>query len=221
MSNTQKEHSKFMQASATQCAELFPVVLDNAHRHHRTAQVIASSGDYANAVAHIVLGGEELLKAIVLYLDSKELGIRKIPGIHKLFYQHVPRHNVIKVVFSVLQFIQTAREGFKQGIAGTPLGLLRGYYKAKANKSWWGKADQLKLKALYVDYTDTVSDPASITEADYQTALLRGTDLNKSVLTLMRYIDSMSQKELDDFKNNFRITDIADLLPDTINGLHD
>lgn len=210
-----------MQASAAQCAELYPVVLANAHRHHKTARVIASSGDHANAVAHIVLGGEEFLKALVLYLDSKELGIRKIAGIHKLFYQHVPRHNVIKIVFSVLQFIQTTGEGFKQGIIGAAFGMIRGYYKGRANKNWWDKADQLKLNAFYVDYKETVSDPASITEADCQTALLRGSDLAKSVMVLIKYIESMSEKELQDFKDNFHTADIADLLPDTINGLHD
>ncbi|TAJ49986.1 MAG: AbiV family abortive infection protein [Chitinophagaceae bacterium] len=221
MSIGPKEHSRFMEATAEQCATFYPVVIKNAERHYKTAQVIAASGDYANAVAHIVLSGEEFLKAVVLYLDSKELGIRKIPGIHKLFYQHVLRHNVIKMVFSVLQFLQTTKEGMKMGIPGTLLGLVKGYYKGRANKAWWNQADQLKLKAFYVDYTSTLSDPVSITETDYKTALLRGTDLDKSVKSLINYIESMTEQELNDFKESFHVTDIADLLEDTIGGLHD
>lgn len=221
MSNIQKESSGFMQASAAECATIYPVILQNAKRHHNAARILGASRDYANGVAHIVLGGEELLKAVVIYLDSKELGIRQIPGIHKLFYQHVPRHNVIEMVFSALQFIQTAGEGFKKGIGGAVIGLIRGYYKGKANKSWWKTADQLKLKALYVDYTDALSDPASITEADYQSAFVRGSDLTKSVTTLINYLDSMTEKEMKDFKKSFHITDITDLLQDTIKGLHD
>lgn len=210
-----------MEATAEQYATFYLVVIKNAERHYKTAQVIAASGDYANAVAHIVLSGEEFLKAVVIYLDSKELGVRKIPSIHKLFYQHVPRHNVIKMVFSALQFLQTTKEGMKMGVPGTLLGLVRGYYKSRANKAWWKQADQLKLKALYVDYTSALSDPSSITEADYRSSLLRGTDLSKSVKSLINYIESMTEQELKDFKESFLTTDIADLLQDTIDGLHD
>lgn len=210
-----------MEATAEQCASFYPVVIKNAEQHYKTAQVIAASADYANAVAHIVLSGEEFLKAVVLFLDSKELGVRKIPGIHKLFYLHVPRHNVIKMVFSVLQFLQTTKEGMKMGIPGTLFGLIRGYYKSRANKTWWKQADRLKLKAFYVDYKTQLSDPASISETDYKTALLRGTDLSKSVKSLINYIDSMTKQELNDFKESFHVTDIADLLKDTISGLHD
>ncbi|RZM10447.1 MAG: hypothetical protein EOO88_48145 [Pedobacter sp.] len=91
----------FNSLNAKECAEAFPPVIDNAERHFAVAHHIATINEYPNAVAHLILGAEELVKATVLILKSKEIEVTDVIGYDILFSKTNLRHTVLKDFFAV------------------------------------------------------------------------------------------------------------------------
>lgn len=103
---------KFLNLSRQECLENYQTIIDNSDRHFKVAETIADKKEFGIAISHLILGSEELVKALIIYLDGEGLQIRKVKGVQKFFYQHTIRHffsgiffllsNVIK---PMLQFV--------------------------------------------------------------------------------------------------------------------
>jgi AbiV family abortive infection protein len=210
--------SKFMELSAEECSKVYPVLQSNAERHFRIGHTIAALGEYGNAVSHLILGSEELIKAIVLFLDSKDFEIRKIKGAAGLFYTHASRHNVLKEFFSVLLFFRPVKTLDKINIGNFLLGILKGGVNAYSNYHWWEKADTLKQRGLYVDHTDSILTPSSFTENDFKIALLHVSAVRKEINGLINQLNNMTEQQLTELKEDLKIAELPDLLKETIAG---
>jgi hypothetical protein len=51
---------KFINLPYKECLKAFPVVQANADCQFRVAEILAEKKEYSNAVAHLILGTEEL-----------------------------------------------------------------------------------------------------------------------------------------------------------------
>ena len=204
-----------------QCLAFYPVVLDNAARHLRIANLLSDHQEYGNAVSHLILGAEELLKGTVLFMDGKGFNLRSKKGIGKLFYNHQARHTVFKKFFSVWLVIQPImkkkpdvkkKSGWLSQLAimaaSTTLGLL--------NYHWWDNADALKQKGFYVDFQNSVINPADITEMDFRRALRHAKELNTEVQYFIGELNKLKAKELDDIKQLFAEADLLNLIHEDI-----
>ncbi|HXB43378.1 MAG TPA: AbiV family abortive infection protein [Puia sp.] len=211
-------YSKFMTLNSAECGQAYPVLQANAERHFRIAGLIATVGEYGNASSHLILGSEELLKAMVLFLDSKGLEIRKIEGVNKLFSNHKSRHNVLKEVFSVWRFLRPIITMQEINVSNVLSGILKGGLNAIANHYWWEKADNIKQRGFYVDYAETFIDPSSITKNDYKEASRHVEAIKKEITEAIRHIEKMSAAELADLKQNIIDGDLHSLLKVTIAG---
>ncbi|MBS1563312.1 MAG: hypothetical protein JST39_02935, partial [Bacteroidetes bacterium] len=90
------EERKFLNLSATECSNVYPAVLECAANHYRIAETLAESSFFGSAVAHLILGAEEQLKGMALFLDSKGFALRGKKGLNKLFHHHQSRHTIFK-----------------------------------------------------------------------------------------------------------------------------
>jgi AbiV family abortive infection protein len=85
--------STFISLSPAECALVYPEIMANANAHFEVAAILAEKEHYSNAIAHSILGFEELVKGLVLFLDSKDFKLRpNIPDIKRLFNYHSAKH---------------------------------------------------------------------------------------------------------------------------------
>ena len=62
------ENKSFMEISKEECLDSVEFILENSERHFRIAKQIATENEFGMATAHIVLGAEELTKALFLFM---------------------------------------------------------------------------------------------------------------------------------------------------------
>jgi len=212
----------FSQLSRQGCLDSFPVVTRNAQRHHQAALILSSIGDYGNAISHLILGAEELLKASVLFLDGKGFNLRNKSGVNKIFYNHKARHAVAKEFFSVWLFVRkmilpdsyignSRRKILRQGIS-----LFYGAIFGLQNYEWWDNADCLKQKGFYVDFADNIVNPASFTDNEYNQALRYFNALRKDFDILIDSLGKLNQHEIDEVIELFSATELAELIDESI-----
>lgn len=183
--------------SHKELGEIYPVIEANAERHFRCAEVLAGAGEHQNAIAHLILGTEEQIKAFGTLLAAKQTGVKQQSWFGKLFYHHKTRHDLIKDFFSMYILFRlpdkaNPKKGFWEKLG---LGIIHAA-TAAGNFFWWKEADDLKQRAFYVDYLGKVIDPADITVDDYRKASGYVQLFKKEIGELMQEIVSASPKAL-------------------------
>ncbi|WP_199139925.1 AbiV family abortive infection protein, partial [Pedobacter sp. ASV12] len=105
--NIQK--SGWTSLSHAQYQQTFLVAKENAERQFLCAEILAKAYQYQNAIAHLILGSEELVKSFWCLLMGRNINLKKLPWFTKLFYNHKIRHDLLKDFFSVyLLFFNTS-----------------------------------------------------------------------------------------------------------------
>lgn len=162
------------------CKEIYARLRQNAERHFKAAELLVQFDDYANGVAHLILGSEELVKSFVLVLQAYDFPVKKIANYDKLFTHHTARHNLLKEFHSVYRFIRGIVEwpewkqehsflsNFSKAL-NYSIGILN---NSVANYEWWDKADQMKQHCFYLDYNNRGTvDPANIDRKAFEKRL--------------------------------------------------
>ena len=225
----------FMNISSETCRQVYPEILANAARHRRCAAILATQQEYPNAMAHLILGTEELLKGLVILLESRGMRLRQIEGFKKIFSDHKSRHYVLRDLVPIWLVIKKIFEEFENPTAksrlktGAPswwkvlIGAisvakegLSGYMQYK----FWNDADDLKQKALYVDFKDEISTPASATVGFYDIVNLQVEKVTKEVMKFIEEMENATPEESKAFIQKAMDDDFRELLSKTISGKH-
>ena len=213
----------FFDISIEECGKVYSEVQKNAENHFKSADILAEANDYSNAVAHLILGSEELIKALVLFLESKNFDFREIEVFKKLFSNHKARHAVIKEFYSVIIFLKKllSPDKFKSNhwLATAANFIINGAEGALAainNHDWWDNAETLKQNCFYVDYSDGLKLPEAIAKEDYDKASKFVTSLKEDIRLIITGFSKASEAELNKFRTDFEIEDLKETLSDTI-----
>lgn len=194
--------------------DILPVILENADRHFSCADILAKNDQPQNAIAHLILGSEELIKSFWCLLMSRNVNLKQLSWFTKVFYNHKVRHDLLKDFFSVyLFFFNTTLAARKSGdgILKSIQVLLIRTISAYGNYSWWDKADELKQQAFYVDYLDGIVDPSSKSQSDYKIALNYISLFKEDIGKLAQKIQNMSGRELQAMIDEFQFFEIDKL----------
>jgi len=225
----------FMNISTETCRQVYPEILANAARHRRCAEILSTQQEYSNAIAHLILGTEELLKGLVVLLESHGMRLRETEGFKKIFSDHKSRHYVLRDLIPIWLVIKKIFEEFEDPTAKTRLkpgapGWLKilvgalnvaqegmqGYMQYK----FWKDADDLKQKAFYVDFEDEISTPASATAEFYNTVNLHVEKVTKEVMKFIEEMENATPEESKEFMQRAMDDDFRELLSKTISGKH-
>lgn len=214
----------FYDLTAGQCEDIYQTVQKNAETHFRIAHLLSQSKQYSNAIAHHILGTEELIKATVLFLESKQFNLKKIEGYKLLFYNHKARHSIIKEFFSVWLFcknifnIEKKRKQessftyFLKAVSTTLEGVLVGVN----NYDWWSQADTLKQNCFYVDYRNGLIKPDTFTKSDYDNAEKHVMSFRKDVRIVMLILTKSNEEQLQAYRESFIKANFQGLLTETL-----
>ena len=214
----------FINLSKAKCLEVYPVVKTNADRHFRIAKILSESKEHANAVSHLILGTEELIKALALFMEGKGFNFSTMPDYKKIFFNHSARHSVLKEFFSVWIFCKslvelkkkkTSENSFLYGLRMVAEVLGAGV-EGVTNYVWWNEADRLKQNGFYVDYKNGMISPESIDEIDYSKALKITTAFRKDIRVFISALSAANEKDLKGLRSNFETTDIKNLIAEGI-----
>lgn len=99
------------------------------------------------------------------------------------------------------------------GIAGT---VLRGVLSGVNNYEWWNTADTLKQNCFYVDYTDKIISPNTVTEAKYMEAEKHVNSFYADIRFLMAVLARANDKQLEEFRKLFKETEMKELMQESI-----
>jgi AbiV family abortive infection protein len=221
----------FMQLSPEECEAVSKAVMDNAYTHRRIANFLADTKEHSNAIAHLILATEEYIKGLVLFLDSKGFEFRKVEGVQKLFYMHVPRHNLLKEIFTVWLLMKpyigrqiqrdgkpTRKDRISKILDGTIniAQLFLGGATGFVNYRWWEQADKLKQRGFYVDYQEELISPNQIGSEDWITASKNVEVIFEDIDKFMNHIGNLNNHELKSLHKNFDDSQIKDMVAETI-----
>ncbi|HWJ29144.1 MAG TPA: AbiV family abortive infection protein [Flavisolibacter sp.] len=214
----------FLNISPTECGKVYSVVLKNANTHFRCAEILSTSGEYSNAVAHLILGAEESIKALLLFLESKGFGLRGVDGYKKLFRDHKARHSIIKEFYSVIMalksliLIDSKKESenaflyYLKAATEVAYGIISGI----ENYNWWNKADSLKQECFYVDYKTVIKDPIFISIKEYDDAFKNVSAFQKDIRLIIAVLNKANESQLKEFRKAFNEANFKNILKDTI-----
>jgi AbiV family abortive infection protein len=223
--------NNFLNISPAECGHVYKKLEDNGEMHFAISEYLITKGYHGAAVSHLILGTEELIKALALFMESKGFSVRRIKGVSRLFSQHVPRHHLMRDFFSVWLFLRPFikewertdghysiaefdREGnviggfLKNSIGKT----LTGWIRARSNFEWWKNADMLKQRGFYVDYADRLICPDDIDIKQYQEALAHVSRFREDYDQLIVNLNSASEKKLARFREYFKESEMPEII---------
>lgn len=219
-----KETISFMNLTAADCGNTYQPVRSNAESHMRVAQILAKANEYPNAIAHLILGTEEFIKALVLLMESKGFSLRKMKNYKRLFYNHKARHSIISDFFSIWMFAShllliPARKKNENKVLYW-INLLREFsgnlLNMSGNHEWWKTADQRKQNCFYVDYENGLLVPATFTKEGYEEAKKHVNRFTKDVRILMAVLVKANDETIEMYRTTFWDTDLPDIFSETI-----
>ncbi|MCW3105447.1 MAG: hypothetical protein JWO09_3887 [Bacteroidetes bacterium] len=162
----------FMTISPEKCLVVYKQVIAKSQRQFEEAEVLAARGGYDTASSLLIISNEELLKALILFMEGNGFHLRKIKGFKTLFNNHKLRY-LIALVLSVLSLLgkEFARgmalfmkvdEDFLSKIDPKSPGfadLAKNYFIArllevKAEIEFFSKVDKARQQGFYSEYND-------------------------------------------------------------------
>jgi AbiV family abortive infection protein len=217
------ENRSFFNLSAKECALAYPIVVENGDRHGRVAAILADNNEYGNAVSHLILGAEELLKATLLVMESKGFNLRHNKSIGKLFSHHWARHAIFKEPLSIWLFFQRLIKNGSNSASNKGVGFfgmaVRFFYGAMdgyLNYAWWDQADERKERGFYVDWCGSLVDPGSITKEQYEIALHHSKSLQRELKKFIALIGNAGKEKVAYYIDLFKASGAEELLTETI-----
>ena len=213
----------FDSLNAKECAEVFPSLIDNAERHFAVAHHIATINEFPNAVAHLILGAEELVKATVLMLKSKEIDVNDAIGYDILFSKNNARHTVLKDFFSVwigikeiLNLPKSKEQYTLKYLFNMVIAEFVGIVKGRDNLNWWEKVDSLKQRCMYVDFKNALVLPdLQVAKSEYNQAHHHVYAFRYEFYLFHHKLLNAAKEEIKEFREQMDNKEIALLLEDT------
>lgn len=190
----------------------------------RVARILAKSREYANAIAHVVLGTEEFIKSLVLLMENKGFSLRKMKNYKKLFYNHKARHSIISDFFSIwmigrhLLLVPERKKDESKVLYW--VNLLREFsgslLDVADNYDWWKQADTTKQNCFYVDYENDLQAPSKFKRADYEEAQKQAKRFIMDIRILMIVLLRANETQLKEYHKTFWDADLPDILGESI-----
>jgi AbiV family abortive infection protein len=130
--------------------------LSNAIQFLTDAAVLFDSNSYAHSLALAVFGLEELGKSSYCYLAHK--GWVDMQEFHKYVRKHDKKLEVMRSLDGIQMMRTLTEDAEKKGRIITSHEMLS-HPVLRNRETWWKNLSKLRMKALYVDYESTKSQP--------------------------------------------------------------
>lgn len=211
----------FLNISKKECVTASKEVLKNSDKHFELAEKLYLLNENGSAISHTIIGSEELIKALILHLDSIGFNFRQIKGMKGIFDNHQLRYFISFIIFS-FSVVSDELKFFIEKIRNKEIGIEQleefnrkmkvddAEFKVKIftkiiskiefllnEINWFSNFDLFRQKGFYVDFENEIKTPLQATEQDYTSIMVRIERVRKTVFEI---IDSLNDKSEDNKK---------------------
>ena len=215
-----QSNQTFLSISPAECERIFPSVFINAAQLQKAGQLLADNKMYGPAISLTILGAEEYVKSLCLYLEGKGFQLRDIKAIQGIFSQHTARHRVMRDTFSVWivlkDLLSLSRKSTRKQILQTSALALLNIFSAISNHEWWQQADDLKNKGLYANYRNGLILPDSLTNEEFLNTIKFTKSIPTEIQSFVNRLNKMDIQELKGFITLFKEAQIDQLIEESI-----
>ncbi|MEO5643972.1 MAG: AbiV family abortive infection protein [Bacteroidia bacterium] len=210
-----KERNLLKLMSDAECGEAYRQSLISAGKHRETATSIAKSEQYGISVSHLILGTEEMVKALLLQIQSIGIDVRNVPSVYLFFTDHIIKHNFaiyLNAMYSIIKpfmgIVYKKREeihnpGTKQEYTQVEKAILSKDEKRlkvifkdiPGMFDWWDEANKMKNRGFYVDYTTSLETPMQVTKEEYHEALKVTDEFGIQIGDIFSYFEKLTEDQ--------------------------
>jgi|GEM_PF-1413412 len=219
----------FKDLTQNECIEAYKRMVNNSDIRWRSAVLLAANNDFGGAIRDHITSIEELVKAMIIYMDSNGFEFRKVDGMDKILTKsHSLRHFMAYLMFVLNVFIEDIKAFYeKVKMDPTMIKKLNGktkrgrmqmrkfmgpylfkmVLKLKAEFKWFEKVELLRQTGTHVDYSDKLITPEDISVKDYKQVLIRLENVRfvgKEFLKTFGYENTYMEKEIEKLKSDFK-----------------
>ncbi len=168
----------FLQINNSECEAIYIAVLENGRALLKTAQDCAEAGNYGLAVTLSILGVEESIKGLLLFVKSQGVNVhtirelkQAITGDHQTRHETVALLELIKFMRSAVNVISNPKDSIRKFLKNPVAieNLLSGNLTSQTfnNVEWWSEANEKKNNGFYARYENGLRLPSDTTEDEY------------------------------------------------------
>lgn len=210
-----KERNLLKLMSDGECAIAYRQSLVSADKHRDIAISIAKAEQYGISVSHLILGTEEMVKALLLLIQSIGIEVRNVPSVHLFFTDHIIKHNLavyLNMMYSVIKpfmgIIYKKREEIhnpntkqeytqvEKAILSKDEKRLKVIFKDLPGMfDWWDEANKMKNRGFYVDYSTSIETPMQVTYEEYREALTITDEFRMQLQEIFKYFESLTEDQ--------------------------
>ncbi|MGB1205964.1 MAG: hypothetical protein ACPG5B_09970 [Chitinophagales bacterium] len=204
---------QFEKLSIQECHLIYPILLENAERHIKTAINIARIKEYGIANSHLIMAADDYINALSVYLKGWGLPVSEIKTLTNFFSEQeagyavspgvVIMGNFVKSLYHIFDSLSQSilkmnplelRKIFEKNMS--PLLLIK---KSNQYAAWWQQAKQQKDKGLYVSFNIELSTPKSITAQDYMLSLEIIKEIHENCHSVIDFTKQIPEKRRQQF----------------------
>lgn len=219
----------FLTISKEECLVVYKRVIEHSDIKWDSSKSLANAGDLGGAVSMAIISVEEMIKALVVYLDGNGFEFRRIKGMDIVFNHHQIRFLIAYAMFVVgsfgedlINFITRIRENPEQLAKMTESMKEAGpkYYEKhfkyyvlkklallKSEYKWFSQVDLFRQEGFYSDYEQQLKTPISITLEDYEKVIQRlekVRKIGKGIIEAFEDKDPLTKEGLENLKKKFK-----------------
>lgn len=223
-----------------ECLEFSDALLLNAQKRWESSILLASIEDYGGAIRDQITSLEEMVKGIIMLMDSKGFEFRKLKGIERILTKnHIQRHYIlfwISIIGSINDdLLNLVREFNKNpdlvlSIVYNKEELtfsLKQYLQKKAleikeDNEWFSIVEKLRQRSVHVDYEGQIISPQSIDLDRYKTIYIKLNtvyEFSKQIVFALNSEDDLYKKPIEGIKQHCINLKIYDKIGNSIDQL--
>ncbi len=204
---------KIEKLTMQECHFLYPIYLDNAERHLRSALTLAKIREYGMADAHLTLAAEDYVRTLSLYLKGWGLPANKIRSLFRYFDEQEEGYFVSPGVIVMGVFAKSLFRVFEvlnKGLSNLDITVVQKAFDKNLNPikliklsnryaKWWAVAKKGKERGFLVDYNVEVRAPKDFTKQDYSNSLNIVVDLRENCKGVIDFTQKIPEKQRQEF----------------------
>lgn len=168
----------FLNLSKEDCLKEYNNLKVNSEIKLKSSENLAFNGDLGSAISLLIISNEELIKALILYLDANGLSLRNIKGMKSIFNNHKLRYLLIFWFSIITIFFDDIKQYLPQMVKDKRLlnavntykvfGLIDPLFSSKLNfyikrkavqfrqeLKFYSRVDKMRQNGLYLDPEST------------------------------------------------------------------
>ena len=203
----------FLNISRAECRLVYKNVLASSDKRWKLVKQLSSEEDFGMAISVSIISIEELVKAIILFLDGNGFDFRKIKGMNSFFKNHEIRFVVAYIMFVIIllgdelkalfikikdnpnKISQIEKELQNESVffERKKIYFFRKLITLKRELLWFSKVEIFRQEGFYSDYNGILKSPIETTPHEFWEVYRRLKRVRTFGLEFIKYVETSEE----------------------------